>query len=57
MASAMAISQAGGTAAGLCVASACRPADFPGADLQTQLEGDGGVIRVPVREREHPRSE
>jgi hypothetical protein len=47
MAPAMAISQASGTAAALCAASGCRPADLDVPTLQERLEGEGAVVRVP----------
>ena len=51
MAPAMAIAQASGTAAALCAAAACRPADLSVAALQKRLEADGAVVRVPPQER------
>lgn len=51
MAPNMAISQASGTAAGLCVKAGCRPADLNVKDLQKQLESDGAIIRIPPEER------
>jgi len=47
MAPNMAISQAAGTAAALCIASDCRPAALDVAALQARLERDGAVVRVP----------
>ena len=52
MAPNMAISQASGTAAAMCVAADCRPADLDVSALQQQLEQDGAVIRIPPEERE-----
>jgi hypothetical protein len=52
MAPAMAISQAAGTAAALCVAEGCRPADLAVAALQARLEADGAVVRIPPEERQ-----
>ncbi len=52
MAPAMAISQASGTAAAMCVARGCCPAALDVAELQARLERDGAVIRVPPEERE-----
>ncbi len=51
MAPAMAISQASGTAAALCVAAPCRPADLDVVTLQARLERDGAVVRIPPEER------
>jgi len=51
MAPCMAISQAAGTAAALCVVSGCRPAALDVAALQARLERDGAVVRVPPKER------
>ncbi len=51
MAPNMAISQAAGTAAAMCVAAGCRPADLDVAALQQQLEKDGAVVRIPPEER------
>jgi hypothetical protein len=51
MAPAMAISQACGTAAAMCVSAGCRPADLDVAALQKQLEQDGAVVCVPPEER------
>jgi FAD dependent oxidoreductase len=51
MAPNMAISQASGTAAAMCVAAACRPVDLDAAALQARLEADGAVVRVPPNER------
>jgi len=51
MAPNMAISQASGTAAALCVAAGCRPADLDVAALQSRLEAAGTVVRVPPEAR------
>ena len=51
MAPNMAISQATGTAAAMCVKANCRPADLDVAALQRQLENDGAVVRIPPEER------
>jgi hypothetical protein len=51
MAAAMAISQASGTAAAMCVAAGCRPADPDVTGLQQKLEADGAVVRIPPEER------
>jgi len=51
MAPNMAISQAAGTAAAMCAAGGCRPADLNVADLQRKLESDGAVVRIPPEER------
>jgi hypothetical protein len=51
MAPAMAISQAAGTVAAMCLARGCRPADLNVSDLQQRLTGDGAVVRVPPEER------
>jgi len=51
MAPNMAISQASGTAAAMCVAIGCRPADLEVAALQERLEAGGAVVRVPPEER------
>ncbi len=51
MAPAMAISQASGTAAAMCAAANCRPADLDVTALQHQLEADGAVVRIPPEER------
>jgi hypothetical protein len=51
MAPAMAISQAAGTAAALCVAAGCRPADLEVTALQRRLQDDGAVVRIPPEER------
>lgn len=51
MAPNMAISQAAGTAAALCVAAGCRPADLDVAALQRRLEAASAVIRIPPEER------
>jgi len=51
MAPNMAISQASGTAAAMCISAHCRPADLEAAALQRQLEQDGAVVRVPLEER------
>ena len=51
MAPLMAISQASGTAAALCVAAGCRPADLDAAVLQEKLAQDGAVVRIPPDER------
>jgi len=47
MAPNMAISQAAGTAAAMCVAQACRPGDLDVLSLQRRLETHGAVVRVP----------
>jgi hypothetical protein len=47
MAPNMAISQAAGTAAAMCVAAGCRPADLGVPTLQRRLEANGAVVRVP----------
>jgi len=51
MAPNMAMSQAAGTAAAMCAAAPCRPADLDVSALQRRLEADGAVIRVPRPER------
>lgn len=51
MAPNMAISQASGTAAAMCVAADCRPADLDVVALQARLEADGAVVRIPPEER------
>ena len=51
MAPNMAISQASGTAAGLCVSTGCRPADLDVSALQQRLEHGGAVVRIPPEER------
>ena len=51
MAPNMAISQASGTAAAMCVAEGCRPADLDVLKLQGRLVADGAVIRIPPEER------
>ena len=51
MAPNMAISQATGTAAALCVQSGRLPADLDVPALQRQLEAAGAVVRVPPEER------
>jgi len=51
MAPNMAISQASGAAAALCVRSGRRPADLDVPKLQMQLEAAGAVVRVPPEER------
>jgi len=51
MAPNMAISQASGTAAGMCVAASCRPVDLDVSALQQRLENDGAVVRIPSEER------
>jgi hypothetical protein len=51
MAPNMAISQASGTAAALCVQNGCRPADLDVTALQHRLEQEKAVVRVPVEER------
>lgn len=51
MAPNMAISQASGTAAAMCVAAGCRPADLDVAALQRRLEQDGAVVRIPPEQR------
>jgi len=47
MAPNMAISQASGTAAAMCVTAGCRPADIDVNALQERLEKDGAIVRVP----------
>ena len=51
MAPNMAISQATGTAAAMCVKADCQPADLDVIALQRQLESDGAVVRIPPEER------
>jgi hypothetical protein len=51
MAPNMAISQASGTAAAMCVAKGRQPTDLDVAALQKQLEKDGAVVRIPPEER------
>ena len=51
MAPNMAISQASGTAAAMCVNAGCRPADLDVTSLQDKLEGDGALVRIPPGER------
>ena len=51
MAPNMAISQASGTAAAMCVSVGCRPADLDVTALQQRLEKDGAVVRIPPQER------
>ena len=51
MAPNMAISQASGTAAAMCVSGKCRPADLDVPALQRRLEHDGAVVRIPPGER------
>jgi len=51
MAPCMAISQASGTAAAMCVAAGCSPADLGVKGLQERLEHDGAVVRIPPAER------
>jgi 2-polyprenyl-6-methoxyphenol hydroxylase-like FAD-dependent oxidoreductase len=51
MAPAMAVSQAVGTAAAMCVSSGCRPSELDVEALQARLEADGAVVRVPRNER------
>jgi hypothetical protein len=51
MAPNMAISQASGTAAAMCVAAGSRPADLDVTALQQRLENDGAVVRIPPEER------
>jgi hypothetical protein len=51
MAPNMAISQASGTAAAMCVADGCRPADLDVTTLQQRLENDGAIVRIPPEER------
>jgi hypothetical protein len=53
MAPNMAISQASGTAAAMCVKTDCRPADLDVAALQKKLEDDDAVVRIPPEERVH----
>jgi len=52
MAPNMAISQASGTAAAMCVAAGCRPAELGVAALQQQLQDGGALTRIPPEERE-----
>ena len=47
MAPNMAISQAAGTAAAMCVSRNCMPAELDVTALQAKLEQDGAVVRVP----------
>jgi len=51
MAPNMAISQASGTAAAMCVSTGCRPADLDVAALQERLTEDGAVVRIRPEER------
>lgn len=51
MAPNMAISQASGTAAAMCLSSNCYPADLDVSSLQSRLTSDGAVIRIPPEER------
>ncbi|HJN18814.1 MAG TPA: FAD-dependent oxidoreductase, partial [Armatimonadota bacterium] len=51
MAPNMAISQASGTAAAICVENDCSPADVDVARLQGKLEEEGAVVRIPPEER------
>lgn len=51
MAPAMAISQASGSAAAMCTLAHTSPALLNVAELQTHLEADGAVIRIPPIER------
>ena len=51
MAPNMAISQASGTAAAMCISADCRPADLDVTALQQQLVNDGAVVRIPPEER------
>jgi len=51
MAPNMAISQASGTAAAMCAAAGCRPADLDVNALQRELEEDGALVRIPSEER------
>jgi hypothetical protein len=51
MAPNMAISQASGTAAAMCVKDDCRPSDLDVNALQRQLADDGAVVRIPPEER------
>ncbi len=53
MAPNMAISQASGTAAAMCVSVECLPADLDIAALQKQLESDDAVVRIPPEERKN----
>ena len=48
MAPNMAISQASGTAAALCIRDRCIPANLQVKTLQEKLEQDGAVVRVPI---------
>lgn len=50
MAPNMAISQASGTAAAMCFANKCLPADLDIDLLQQQLEKDGAIIHIPHKE-------
>jgi hypothetical protein len=52
MAPNMAISQASGTAAAMCMKTGCRPADLDVGALQKKLEDDDAVVRIPPEERE-----
>jgi hypothetical protein len=47
----MAISQASGTAAAMCVTFGCRPADLDVSALQHRLENDDAVVPIPPEER------
>lgn len=51
MAPNMAISQASGTAAAMCVADDCHSAALEVKALQQRLENDGAVVRIPPQER------
>ena len=57
MAPNMAISQATGTAAAMCVKTNCRPADLDVRALQQQLEADGAGTRIPPEDRRRGMSE
>lgn len=50
MAPNMALSQASGTAAAMCVAENCRPAELDVAALQRRLQQDGAVTCIPREE-------
>jgi len=51
MAPNMAISQASGTAAAMCVTGGCQPANLDVTELQQRLESNGAVVRIPPEER------
>jgi hypothetical protein len=56
MAPNMAISQASGTAAAMCVTAGCRPADLDVTALQRKLGEDGAIVRIPPEERKDDKS-